>query len=150
MTCFLPSDSRTLHALSLELGENISSGQIFCQYDTHTGLHGSGVSLVAVQFKDASLAQSLAEEEGWQALPASETVQLLAYGGEVDGAARESYFVDKISGRALLPEITNGYAKLIDRQSDGEGELLQRDSLAITLAIYDADRNVMYICKLDT
>ena len=52
----------------------------------------------------------------------------------------------------LLPGIANGFYRLIDRHSDaGDGQnLLERASLNVTLAVYDADSDTLYFCEMDT
>ena len=46
----------------------------------------------------------------------------------------------------------NGFYRLIDRHSDaGDGQnLLERASLNVTLAVYDADSDTLYFCEMDT
>ena len=59
----------------------------------------------------------------------------------------------KFSARALIsPGIANGFYRLIDRHSDaGDGQnLLERASLNVTLAVYDADSDTLYFCEMDT
>ena len=48
--------------------------------------------------------------------------------------------------------IANGFYRLIDRHSDaGDGQnLLERASLNVTLAVYDADSDTLYFCEMDT
>ena len=118
--------SRALH-IDVSAGEEISSS------DTHGGFHGDGISCV----------------------PLDETAQALAYGvtredgGEVFSAG--PYLTDD-SGDPLLPGIANGFYRLIDRHSDaGDGQnLLERASLNVTLAVYDADSDTLYFCEMDT
>ena len=70
-------------------------------------------------------------------------------GGEVFSAG--PYLTDD-SGDPLLPGIANGFYRLIDRHSDaGDGQnLLERASLNVTLAVYDADSDTLYFCEMDT
>lgn len=71
------------------------------------------------------------------------------HGGEVFSAG--PYLTDD-SGDPLLPGIANGFYRLIDRHSDaGDGQnLLERASLNVTLAVYDADSDTLYFCEMDT
>ena len=95
------------------------------------------------------------ENAAWTPLPLDETAQALAYGvtredgGEVFSAG--PYLTDD-SGDPLLPGIANGFYRLIDRHSDaGDGQnLLERASLNVTLAVYDADSDTLYFCEMDT
>ena len=67
----------------------------------------------------------------------------------------------KFSARALISPMTAGIPaagdrqwllRLIDRHSDaGDGQnLLERASLNVTLAVYDADSDTLYFCEMDT
>ena len=140
--------SRALH-IDVSAGEEISSS------DTHGGFHGDGISCVALQFPDSQVADAIAANAAWTPLPLDETAQALAYGvtredgGEVFSAG--PYLTDD-SGDPLLPGIANGFYRLIDRHSDaGDGQnLLERASLNVTLAVYDADSDTLYFCEMDT
>ena len=116
--------SRALH-IDVSAGEEISSS------DTHGGFHGDGISCVALQAQ--ALAYGVTREDG----------------GEVFSAG--PYLTDD-SGDPLLPGIANGFYRLIDRHSDaGDGQnLLERASLNVTLAVYDADSDTLYFCEMDT
>ena len=54
----------------------------------------------------------------------------------------------------LVPEIQNGYYRLIDRHAgqDEPGDLgiLGRASLNFTLGRYDSDADRLYFCEMDT
>ena len=140
--------SRALH-IDVSAGEEISSS------DTHGGFHGDGISCVALQFPNSQVADAIAANAAWTPLPLDETAQALAYGvtredgGEVFSAG--PYLTDD-SGDPLLPGIANGFYRLIDRHSDaGDGQnLLERASLNVTLAVYDADSDTLYFCEMDT
>ena len=63
------------------------------------------------------------------------------------------YLTDQ-EGNPLVPEIENGYYRLIDRQVK-EGwatgaDILHRGSFNFTLGLYDADAELLYFCELDT
>ena len=57
-------------------------------------------------------------------------------------------------GNPLIPEIRNGYYRLIDRQiKKGEAagaDMLHRSSFNFDLGLYDADTNILYFCQRDT
>ena len=115
----------------------------------------TAASCVALQFPDSQVADAIAANAAWTPLPLDETAQALAYGvtredgGEVFSAG--PYLTDD-SGDPLLPGIANGFYRLIDRHSDaGDGQnLLERASLNVTLAVYDADSDTLYFCEMDT
>ena len=50
----------------------------------------------------------------------------------------------------LVPDIQNGYYRLIDRHSDRETDILDRYSFNFTVGLYDTDNNTLYFCELDT
>ena len=53
----------------------------------------------------------------------------------------------------LLPEVENGYYRLIDRQMENgfvTAAMLERASLNFTLGIYDTDTDTLYYCEMDT
>ncbi len=59
------------------------------------------------------------------------------------------------SMREAIPEISNGYYFFYDRHSEAadpfdESALWSRSSINCTLAIYDADEDIMYVLIKDT
>lgn len=61
----------------------------------------------------------------------------------------ESLF-DGRKGKALIPEINNGYYRLIDRQVDDGRNILDRESMNFTLMVYDTDNKILYYCEMNT
>ena len=61
---------------------------------------------------------------------------------------------DRSDGNPLIPEIRNGYYRLIDRQikmGEASGaDILHRNSFNFDLGLYDADTNTLYFCWMDT
>ena len=53
-------------------------------------------------------------------------------------------------GDIELPEIQNGYYRLIDRQEEKGTDILERASFNFTLGIYDMDTKTLYFCEVDT
>ena len=106
-------------------------------------------------FPNSQVADAIAANAAWTPLPLDETAQHWPMaspredGGEVFSAG--PYLTDD-SGDPLLPGIANGFYRLIDRHSDaGDGQnLLERASLNVTLAVYDADSDTLYFCEMDT
>ena len=63
------------------------------------------------------------------------------------------FLVDK-NNEPLIPEIKNGSYFFLDRHPDSpdpqsDEEILNRDSMHITLAVYDADNHTLYYCAFD-
>lgn len=125
------------------LGIDISGGSAVSHSDTHGGLHGDGTTCIVLAFDDDALLEQI--RESWNAFPLDETVTALAYGTGSAGP----YLADG-EGRALLPEIQNGYCLLIDRQADRGGDILDRAAFNFTLGLYDADTQTLYYFELDT
>ena len=147
--------SETAAEISQALGIQVSGGEEVSSYDSHGGFHGDGISCVALQFSDSQVADVIASSAAWAPLPMDETAQALAYGtawedgGEVFSVG--PYLTDG-EGNPLLPTVSDGYYRLIDRHDDaGDGQnLLDRASLNFTLALYDTDSDTLYYCEMDT
>jgi hypothetical protein len=135
-----------------ELGLDASAGSEVSAYDTHSG-NGDGVSCVALHFEDEALLEQIREEPDWKPFPLDETTQTVVYGVSDESASVGPYLTDD-EGEPLVPEIENGYYRLIDRQ-EGEAQaadavLLDRPSFNLTVGLYDTDSGTLYACKLDT
>lgn len=84
------------------------------------------------------------ESELWKPLPLSENTNNLITNTINDECAQ------------AIPEITNGYYFFYDRHDDAsedrydDSQLWNRNSLNCTLAIYDADSDILYVYELDT
>ena len=60
------------------------------------------------------------------------------------------YLTDE-EGDLLVPEIREGWYRLIDRHAEaGKTDLLSRASLNFTLALYDTDTDTLYYFEMDT
>ena len=89
-------------------------------------------------------------------LPMDEVAAVLAYGvtehGEGYTINRGPYLTDE-EQEPLLPEVENGYYRLIDRQMENgfvTAAMLERASLNFTLGIYDTDTGTLYYCEMGT
>ena len=136
-----------------------SGGEVVSGEDSHGGFHGDGTTCVILQFEDGAIEEQIKESGDWKAFPLEETVQALVYGvtrTNEDGSATESigpYLTDE-EGEPLVPEIEEGYYRLIDRQAE-EGkatgaDILHRASLNFTIGLYDTEKGILYFCELDT
>lgn len=112
-----------------------------------TGLNrpqlGDGSSLYAFQYTDSSMEPEMEESELWKPLPFSDAVSDLINNSIGDECAES------------IPEISNGYYFFYDRHSEAadpfdESALWSRSSINCTLAIYDADEDIMYVLIKDT
>ena len=99
------------------------------------------------------------EDGNWKAFPLDKTAQSLVYGvTEQTGTEETGIMVYQTGpyltgeeGDPLVPEIREGYYRLIDRHAEaGETDLLDRASLNFTLALYDTERDTLYFCEMDS
>ena len=143
--------------VSRTLEVDVSGGEIVAQTDTHGGFHGDGTTYLALRFADDALQEQIEASEVWRAFPLDDTVRALVYGieGEADGVSWcvGPYLTDA-DGEALVPEIEEGYYRLIDHQAE-EGkatgaDVLYRASFHFALGLYDSREDILYFCELDT
>lgn len=143
--------------VSRTLEVDVSGGEVVAQTDTHGGFHGDGTTYLALRFADDALQEQIEASEVWRAFPLDDTVRALVYGieGEADGVSWcvGPYLTDA-DGEALVPEIEEGYYRLIDHQAE-EGkatgaDILHRASFHFALGLYDSREDILYFCELDT
>ena len=143
--------------VSRTLEVDVSGGEVVAQTDTHGGFHGDGTTYLALRFADDALQEQIEASEAWRAFPLDDTVRALVYGieGEADGVSWcvGPYLTDA-DGEALVPEIEEGYYRLIDHQAE-EGkatgaDILHRASFNFALGLYDSREDILYFCELDT
>lgn len=128
--------------ISRVLDIDLTGGKEVSSFDTHGGFHGDGTSCVVIRFEDDTVLEEIGSRADWKAFPLDETVRTLVY--------RVSDLLHDENGDPLVPEIQNGYYLLIDRHGDKSQDILNRASFNFTLALYDADTDTLYYCKLDT
>ena len=124
-------------------GINVIWGDPLNATDTHGGFHGDGSSLHVYHYTDSSMQPEMEESKMWKTLPLSEGISDLLTNSIGDKCAE------------AIPEITHGYYFFYDRHSEAsdpydESELWKRSSINCTIAIYDADKDVMYVYAMDT
>ena len=139
--------------VSGDLGVDVSSAEVLSQTDDHGGFHGDGMTVIVLDCGDTDIAGQIGGMEGWKPFPLDDTVKALVYGVE-DGTAKMGPYLSDEAGEPLVPEIEEGYYRLIDRQAE-EGkatgaDILHRASFNFTLGLYDAGEDRLYFCKLDT
>ena len=143
--------------VSKTLEVDVSGGEVIAQTDTRGGFHGDGTAYLALRFADDALQEQIEASEAWRAFPLEDTVRALVYGieGETDGVSWciGPYLTDA-DGEALVPEIEEGYYRLIDYQAE-EGkatgaDILHRASFHFALGLYDSREDILYFCELDT
>jgi len=149
VTCGSQNPQKTI---SRELGIDVSGGKITAHSDTHGGFQGDGTTFIALEFTGDEVLEQISENGQWKPFPLDDTANALLYGTFHDIARSGPYVVDG-EGNPLVPDIQDGYYRLIDRHTDagkGEEDILHRFSFNFTLAIFDTGTNTLYFCKLDT
>ena len=143
---FLASKSKEDKALSWlyeKSGINVVWGDKIYSKDNHGGFHGDGSSLYSYQFTDSSMEPEMEESGYWKSLPLSEGISNLINNSIGDECAE------------AIPDISNGYYFFYDRHTEtadpyDESELWNRASINCTVALYDADEDILYIFIKDT
>ena len=131
-----------LKDFSNDCGVDLSGGKIVSEEDNHGGFHGDGFSLLIADYSnDTSVLEAIATSEIWHQLPLSENLATFVYQPYDDAL--------------MIPQIENGYYYFYDRHNEAAdpfdgSELLKRYSFNFTLAIYDSDANMLYLCEYDT
>lgn len=131
--------------ISKEIGVNVSEGNEIFSYDDHGGFHGDRTSCIALQFENDKILKAISKNKDWQSFPMDDVMQVLVYGKEGSGP-----YLTGEKGNALIPEINNGYYRLIDRQVDDGRNILDRESMNFTLMVYDTDNKILYYCEMNT
>lgn len=138
--------------VSEALGVDASTGSTMSSMDTHSG-NGDGISCIVLHFDGNEMIKQIEADDAWQPFPLDETVQTLVYGVS-DAESSIGPFLTDEDGKALVPEIKNGYYRLIDRQVEQDtatgADILNRGSFNFTVGLYDTDTNMLYCCELDT
>ena len=145
--------------VSRTLGIDVSGGRVASASDDHRGFHGDGTTFVELQFSDDAVLEQIEESGDWKAFPLDRTAWALVYGVTEETGTEEAgitvfqtgpYLKDG-GGNPLVPEIREGYYRLIDRHAEaGESDILERSSFNFTLALYDTGADTLYFFELDT
>lgn len=140
-----------------ELKLNVSSGTVVSQSDTHGGFHNDGLRFISLEFEDETVLDEIKDSGDWEEFPLSETAEALVYGIEYESEGMSvgygPYLTDD-EGNAMVPEIQNGYYRLIDwwieegRTTDTD--ILNRGAFNLSLGLYDTDTDTLYYFRLDT
>ena len=137
----------------------LAGGEVVLSWDDHGGFHGDGTAFAELKCSDSGVLDQIMEDSDWKAFPLDRTAQALVYGvTEQTGTEETGIMVYQTGpyltgeeGDPLVPEIREGYYRLIDRHAKaGETDLLDRASLNFTLALYDTDTDTLYFCEMDT
>ena len=122
--------------------------------DTHGGFHGDGDTLAIVKFDGdtaSGVRAEISKQPHWKRLPLSESLEVMMYGGVINGITYTHEYAELLK----MPRVDNGYWFFEDRQLESglskEGQdLFPRASYNFTLAVYDADTDILYYLEVDT
>ncbi|HIX89773.1 MAG TPA: hypothetical protein H9845_02610 [Candidatus Agathobaculum pullicola] len=138
--------------VSEALGVDASTGSTMSSMDTHSG-NGDGTAYVELHFDSNEMVKQIQADDAWKPFPLDKTAQTLVYGVSDETSSVGPFLTDE-EGKALVPEIANGYYRLIDRQVEQDkatgADILNRASFNFTVGLYDTDTNTLYCCELDT
>lgn len=122
--------------------------------DDHGGFHGDGQKFAKIEFdkiNGLNILSQIEKDDRWNKLPLTENLNLIMYGGVKDNIE----YTDKFAEKLGIPEMKNGYWYFIDRHSESiqpekDMELFDRHSFNFTLAMYNANDNILYFFEFDT
>ena len=136
------------------------SARLVSQKDTHGGFHGDGTSLFIYAFDDDRALNEIKNSPDWRPLPFDKMEEVVLYGVhavEEDGMESQAGPIFKFNNQRepVVPRIENGFVKVLDRHSEGNGQtdyetIFGRGSINLTVMLYDTDENLLYICEMDT
>jgi len=132
-TPYMPQpDGYWQKVISKEIALDVRDSEVLYEMDTHGGFLGDGTAKVTLKLSD-SLAADVDDHPHWRKLPLPEPLN--------------SHFVQL--------EDAKGYYLFMDRHSEAENvfdpsPLRTRYSQNYTLAVYDADENILYFLAVDT
>lgn len=152
--CRGEKSNSVLRNISKVIGVDISSGEVLSESDSHGGFHGDGLAVIEIQFTDTALSEQIEENEEWNLLPLTETLTALVYGIQTENSSVGPMIHDG-NGTPLIPAVENGYYFFRDRHSQStdpknDSGVLGRGSYNFTIAIFDADHQILYYMELDT
>lgn len=135
--------------VSKYLGIDCSRGRANEYIETHGGFLGDGDTFIEIQFQNEDFEKRIRESEGWRELPLTENLKIIIYG--ISDEERD--WGPRVAGE--IPEIRNGYYYFEDRHSESmdkydDSEIFDRSSYNYTIAVYDADKMILYYCEEDT
>ena len=152
--CSSDTENETgLGSVSDSLGIDASGGTLVTGSNSPGGFHGDGLTFVEITYDDDSILNQIEENATWSDLPISKVTEILLYGAS-DGANSYSPYITA-DEKALFPRIENGYYYFRDRHDQStdpadDSQVLDRASINVTVAVYDADARTLYYCEYDS
>ena len=153
--CSSGSPGNTKDKIADVLALDLSEASFATTNDTHGGFHGDGTSLVQLGFSNDSCEEQIKDNALWKPLPLTENLTALVYGIRSETTAVGPYITFDDVGTPAFPVIENGYYFFLDRHSNStdahdDTNVLARPSFNLTIAMYDADTDILYYCEFDT
>ncbi len=121
--------------------------------DTHGGFHGDGSAWFVYAFAEAQaekLEKEIAALPIWRSLPMSRTSECFLFGGEKDSVQYAAH-----AGTSGFSMPRKGYWFVVDEQAEeaqrhSDEGFLNRHSINVKFAVYDAEKNALLFYELDT
>lgn len=141
--------------LEQQLGIDLETAQKWEESDTHGGFHGDGLRTMRFRCEGEQIEENIKEQAGWHPLPMEESEAIaLFYGMETETMGYQSAFRTE-AGDCFFPKAESGYYILYDRHAESQDPyemegILERVSMNVTAALYDAETRQLYIAELDT
>jgi len=153
--CSFRSSENTKEKIANVLALELSEASFATTIDSHGGFHGDGTSLMQFGFSNDSCEEQIQSNAIWKPLPLTENLAALVYGIRSETTAIGPYITFDDAGTPAFPVIENGYYFFLDRHSDSadahdDTNVLARPSYNLTIAMYDADTDILYYCEFDT
>lgn len=128
-------------------GIDLSDYKPLSVYDTHGGFHGDGLKCEIYDCSNTDIENTIKNSHVWKQVPFSPNIETLLY--ETIGENKAD------SGKAFVPQIENGFYTFYDRHAEAENsrddtKIFDRGSFNLSLAVYDADNQMLYYIELDT
>lgn len=118
---------------------NVLDSEVLYEMDTHGGFHGDGTATVVLKTSD-SLTEAVAGDSLWHEMPLPKKLSMESIRDQ--------------EGKPLADSIENGYYFFMDRFRE-TGDMFDPSQSGLwnipnyTLAVYDADENILYFLEVD-
>lgn len=133
-------------------------------YDDYGGFHNDGMKLYKFVFTPKgmkSFVSYIKKQKSWKKLPLSQAYQALIYGGEVKDFSGNVTGFGGFVKEVGLPKISEGFwkaigdksvitARFIDYENLDTKTLINLNSYDFYLAIYDAEKGILYMFNINT
>jgi hypothetical protein len=131
-----------LKEFSNQLDLDLRHTEIMSEEDT-VGWFGDGYVLMKVRCLDDSVLNEIRGDDLWHELPLSENLNTFFY--------RDYHFNNDLP----IPIVKKGYYRFIDRHpqatdQNDDSQLFDRGSYNFVLTVYDAENDIICLCKFNS